>query len=269
VAKNPRGERPDWWPREPTGYVFLAHVVEKIGRALHGDDWTGEEATTEDIKPLPRNLKDALYVDRQRADILLSKHRRDLKRPDFVIGHGAHEFTGHHWKIARELAQRLHDQGRAPLRRLEATHSEIARKNEAGELDLKIRPTNGGPWRDFQTEWWGIKNWRSHFDSSRIDPDCPNGDRPSWKPDNDHWIFATSRSVERLVLKQLGETKLQPHPKPTSEAEFADFMETYEGPRTELALTKALKDAGKWVTRARIRAALGARRRGRLNKSPK
>jgi hypothetical protein len=268
VAKSPQGKRPDWWPREPAGNVFLAHVVEKIGRALHGDDWTGEEATTEDIEPLPRNLKDALYVDRQRADILLSKHRPDLKRPGFIIGRGAHEFTAHHWKIARELAQRLHEQGRAPLRRLEATQSEIVKRNETDELKLRIQPRNGGPWRDFNKDWWNTDKWRSRFVRCRIDPDYPNG-RPSWnKEDNDHWIFATSHSVERL-LKRLGETKLQPHPKPTSEAEFVDFMESYDGPQTELALTKALKDAGKRVTRSRIRAALPAGRRGRPNKSPK
>jgi hypothetical protein len=276
VAKNSVGKEPDWWPRDPFGYVFLARLVEKLGAALHSD-WTGTEATTEDIDPLPRNLKDALFIDRQRADILLNRYRSDLKRPDFIIGRGVHEFSDEHWKIAHDEAQRLHEQGRAPLHRLQATQSEIVKRNEAGNLELRIQSRNGGPWRDFQRDWWNKDKWRLHFDRCRIDPEYPNGDRPSWmRDDNDHWIFATLQSFETLLkLKRPGGARVkatasaQLREKPTSDTDFADFVEKFTGPWTESALTAAVKHAGMNVTRVRIRAALPDRERGRPSKSPK
>ena len=197
MAESSLGKEPDWWPRDPFGHVFLARLVEKIGRALHGDDWTGEEATAEEIEPLPRSRKDASQVNLIDAERLLQHYRPDLKRPAVI---GSNKFSQKHWKIAYALAQRL----RPALDRLHATQLEIVRKNESGELDLKIRSKNGGPWRDFQTGWWGIENWRLHFDRCCIDPDHPNGDRPSWKEDNDHWIFATDQSVERSLNQLVG-----------------------------------------------------------------
>ena len=189
MAKSSRRKEPDWWQRDSAGYVFLSRVVEKFGRTLHGDDWTGEEATAEDVEPLPRSRKDASQVNLLHAERLLQRYRPDLKRPAVI---GSNKFSEKHWKIAYDLAQRL----RPALDRLHATQSEIVKRNESGELDLKIRSRNGGPWRDFQTGWWGIENWRSHFDRYRIDPDYPNGDRPPWREDNDHWIFATPQSVD-------------------------------------------------------------------------
>jgi hypothetical protein len=41
--------RPHEWPRDPSGYVFLARAVEKIGRARFGDKWTGEELTAQGV----------------------------------------------------------------------------------------------------------------------------------------------------------------------------------------------------------------------------
>jgi hypothetical protein len=200
VAKSPQGKEPDWWPRDPFGYVFLARVVEKLGAALH-DDWTGTEveAITDDIDPLPQDLKDATPFNKRQADDLLRHYRPDLSR-SFVPG-GWREFSEKDWKIASDL---LCDHVAPALRRLHKTLSEIVKRNESGELELRIQSRNAGPWRDFNKHWWNTDQWRSHFVRCRIDPDYPKGDRPSWmRGDNDHWIFATLQSVGE-VLKQPG-----------------------------------------------------------------
>ena len=211
MAESSLGKEPDWWPRDPFGHVFLARLVEKIGSALHGDDWTGEEATTEEIEPLSSSLKEASPYNRRQAEELLQRHRPDLARPA-VIG-GWNEFSEEDWKIACELDQRL----RPALKRLQAVQSEIVKRNEAGKLELRIQSRNSGPWRDFNKDWWNTDKWRLHFSRCRIDPDYPNGDRPSWREDNDHWIFATSQSVERL-LNQFAGKRSQPDQKPASDA---------------------------------------------------
>jgi hypothetical protein len=141
------------------------------------------------------------------AERLLQHYRPDLKRPAVI---GSNEFSEEHWKIAYDLAQRL----RPALDRLHATQSEIVKRNEADELELKIQSRNGGPWRDFNKDWWNTDKWRSLFDRCRIDPEYPNSDRPSWSKENDHWIFATSQSVEKLLNQLAG---IQPDQKPSPE----------------------------------------------------
>jgi hypothetical protein len=216
VAKSSEGKGPDWWPREPAGLIFLARVVDKFGRALYGDDWTGTEAATEYIDLLPRNLKDATPFHRMQADILLNKFRLDLGIWEFLAGHSTREFSEKDWKTARKRAQILYDQRQPGLLRLEATQLEIVNSHGIGELELRIQPRNSGPWRDFNKDWWNTDEWRSRFVRCCIDPDYPNG-RPSWNSkDNDHWIFATSQSVEK-ALKRLAGQKSLPDPKPTAE----------------------------------------------------
>jgi hypothetical protein len=87
------------------------------------------------------------------------------------------------------------------LERLHAVQSKIVEWNEAGEIKLEIHSRRGGPWRDFDRDWWKIDGWRSHFYSYRIDPDYPNHDRPSWRDDNDHWIFATLQGINAILKK--------------------------------------------------------------------
>jgi hypothetical protein len=201
VAKSPQGKEPDWWPRDPFGYLFLARVVEKIGAALHSG-WTGTEAETitHDRGQLPRDLKDATPFNKRQAEDLLSHYRPDLGRPS-VLG-GWRKFSDKDWEIAYDL---LRDQVTPALRRLHKTLSEIVKRNETGELELRIQSRNAGPWRDFNKDWWNTDQWRSHFVRCRIDPDYPKGDRPSWmRDDNDHWIFATLQSAGE-VLKQFNQ----------------------------------------------------------------
>ena len=250
MAQSSQGKEPDWWPRDPAGYVFLSGVVEKIGSALHGDDWTGEEATAEEIEPLPRRRKDASQANLLDAERLLQHYRPDLKRPAVI---GWNKFSEKHWKIAYDLAQRL----RPALDRLHATQSEIVKRNETDELELRIQPRNGGPWRDFNKDWWNTDKLRALFDRCRIDPDYPNG-RPSWNTDdNDHWIFATFRSVEK-VLKRLAKDRKKPASNSASSAsEIPTFVSNYIRDNPTTASQSGCRE--KW------KPLHGAHRRGELD----
>jgi hypothetical protein len=39
--------KPETWPHDPDGYVFLARAVDEIGKAMFGHHWTGKEWTSE------------------------------------------------------------------------------------------------------------------------------------------------------------------------------------------------------------------------------
>jgi hypothetical protein len=80
-------------------------------------------------------------------------------------------------------------------------------------------------------------------------------------------VFVDKASVRKAITAAVGPAS-KPREKPASDADLAGFMKNYKGPLTEGALAKALQIAGVNVTRARLRAALPNRRRGRPNKSP-
>jgi hypothetical protein len=217
-----------WWPRDPPGYVFLGRVLEKIGAAMH-EDWTGTEATTDYVQPLPADRTS--YWDRQRADILLSIHRPDLGRPTFVIGAATHQFTDEHWQIACELAQRLHDEGLPALTRLRTAQDKIIRLSIANELVLQIRPISGGPWKSFHPDWWNVDDPWKLFRRCRIDPDFPFSDRPSWRENNDHWIFATEDSLARVQKRS--EPKLKSAPESMIRRVITDVYDAADKEKTK------------------------------------
>jgi hypothetical protein len=195
---------PDWWPPDLPGYVFLARAVEKIGAARR-EDWTGAETTTEVVEPIPSKLDDAKPIDKWHADGLLRVHRPELGRPNNPSGYIS-DFTDEHWRIACELAQRLHVEGRPAIQRLRAAQNEIVRSCAAGELVLQTRSVRGSPWNDFEKQWWNINKPEARFNRCRINPSDPFGDQPD---ENDHWIFVTEESLDQ-ILRPSTEPALQP-----------------------------------------------------------
>src|SRR5215510_2686349 len=189
---------PTWWPADSYDLIFLPRFVEKIGLRVF-PDWTGAEATTERKVILLPELAAANMYHRIYADNLLRKHRPDLTPSpylDFASGSGNHK----HWPIAQQLAEHEYNKAAPALRRLRSVWDEIRRQSCAGELPLKIRRVSGGPFETFQPVWWKRDDPNELFDSCIIDPEYPfSARRPSWKGNNDHWIFAPREGIDQIV----------------------------------------------------------------------
>jgi hypothetical protein len=185
---------------EAFGLILLTRFVEKIGVRVF-PDWTGTEATVEEVDLLPE-LAAATNGDRICAALLLNRHHPDLGRQDFISppwSAADNERRHQLWHLAQQLAEGERKEAAPALRRLRSVQTEIIRQSSTGKLILKICRVQGGPWEDFQPEWWNRHKPEYLFDSCIIDPAYPFSERPNWKPNTDSWIFAPTEGVDQIV----------------------------------------------------------------------
>ena len=209
--------QPRYWPDDADvdGLIFLPRFVDKIGFRVFAD-WTGTEVTLSEVDLLPERAE-ANNFDRIIASSLLREHRPDLGQQDFISSPWSAADNGRRhelWRIAQQLAEREYN---APPRcRLRCIRAEIRRQSCTGELTLKIRRVSGGPFETFQPVWWNRDNPNELFDLYIIDPKYPFGERPSWKPNTDSWIFAPREGIDQIAARLMAQATPEPAPAPSA-----------------------------------------------------
>jgi hypothetical protein len=187
------------WPDDTFDLIFLLRFEEEIGRRVF-PDWTGTEVAVERHVVLLPELAWATPYQRRHATELLLKHTDLLARPNPHLG--ADElFTKRPslWPIAQKLA--LPKEAAPALQRLHAVRDEIVQQSRAGKLALKIRRVGGGPWKDYDPDWWNIDRPEGRFRSGIIDPEYPFDGRPSRTGNDDHWIFVPREGSDPIVAR--------------------------------------------------------------------
>jgi hypothetical protein len=209
--------RPHTWPHDSHGYVFLARAIEEIGRAMFGQDWTGEEVTTEHVRRLPHQWQatpgDASYA---RAILMtVPEHAKQLPAPKPVLPPSLNNlsrqpprpvivqpdsFTKEQW-LAAQAAVRRQQEERAPaLQRLSQVQLNIVKRCESAELISATRPTVGGGMTLIPSEWWNTENWHNRFHMCQLNPSDRFGIGSTGQ--NHCWIFLTRESLEKFLLSQ-------------------------------------------------------------------
>jgi hypothetical protein len=191
---------PPPWPDDTSDLIFLPRFVEEIGfRAL--PDWTGTEATVEQQVVLLPELAWANSDQRRYGFDLLFKHTYHITRPDLNLGADVFKRRPYLWPTAQRMAEKLAKKDAPALHRLRSVRNEIIRQSCAEELPLKIRPVSGGLWKDYQSVWWNIDRPDDRFRSCMIDLEYPFVGRPSWKGNNNHWIFAPREGIDQIAAR--------------------------------------------------------------------
>ena len=190
---------PHRWPRDPIGYVFLARVVEAIGRARFGNEWTGKEVTTKVVAPLP-SRETASPGDRFRALEILMRHHPESKRPYPESKRPSDEaWLAECWPEAQAAARHEQEAQRALFQRLGTVQDEIVRRCESGELVSAIRKA-GGEMETVPREWWNTESWPNRFVFCQLKPSDPSG--LGVTGERFCWIFVTSASLDRYLNSQ-------------------------------------------------------------------
>jgi hypothetical protein len=200
-------------PDDTSDLIFLPRFVEEIGfRAL--PDWTGTEATVEQKVVLLPELAWANSDQRRYGFDLLFKHTYLITRSDLNLGADVFKRRPYLWPNAQWVAEKLAKKDAPALHRLRSVRNEIIRQSCAEELTLKIRPVSGGLWKDYQSVWWNIDRPDDRFRSCMIDPEYPFVGRPTWKGNNNHWIFAPREGIDQIAARLAVSSKVIPGPAP-------------------------------------------------------
>jgi hypothetical protein len=205
--------KPESWPADPSGYVFLARAVQQIGAAMHGEDWTGQEVVTVLIDPLPARDQ-AGTRDEVRAFDLLRRHNADFlaRHEQTRIAWETREnksgddrlpdtrMTNEDWNAARAAARSENDARRHAMTRLDAVQREIVKRCEAKQLEVAVRSIIGGAMKPLSSALWNTESWHPRFQCCQINVESPFAPQPFGGDYS--WIFVTAASLEQVLLTQ-------------------------------------------------------------------
>lgn len=199
------------WPQLiPPGYVFLAEATEQVGRALHGDDWTGDEMSAVAIPMLPTIPSMATMDQLAEASASIGeasgfRARREASRPRGLFGakaprpifypfvlHG--DFTPEEWLLVIERRHAVVLATNAAIQRRITAQLEIARACLSGDLPFALRPPASGAMVEGQPARWNVDDqvWLAFFDR------CEMSDDPGGAGDNLK-IFVGEPQLNRLL----------------------------------------------------------------------
>ena len=202
-------KNPQRWPRDTDSHLFLGRAVDKVGRAIFGDEWTGKEPTTELMRYPPKErLK--LIGGIPRSVQLTEKAR----------------------KAALAIVTRDHYEQSAAALRFSRVRGEIIQSAEAGKLEMAVRAKVGGEFEPLPRSWWNSERLINRFHFCQLNPTEPFG--IGSEGDKHQWIFVTrdsfelqfkskekqSSSVEQQCLGWLGQILSKPETERLGKAEF-------------------------------------------------
>ena len=171
---------PSQWPRDPSGFVFLARAVHEIGQTIMKDEWTGSEPTTEHIPCLPTTFGLGQYPPPphhlERAHRLLMKHRPEFNRTPLEWGKWGPPsitFSDEEWEAAVELSKQEEQQTLPYVQRFLAVQHKIVEQCEAGKLISFYRWDATGRMFPISREWWNTDLWQFRFIKCEINPKEP------------------------------------------------------------------------------------------------
>jgi hypothetical protein len=181
------------WPADPAGYVFLARAVERVGSAMFGSEWTGQEVMTE-----YKVLQQGPVLAPRRLPISInaaSRHSPLSINPKGPVAQSS--LAENDYETTRAIEE--HNARALPaLKRLGATKREIVKRCESGELVSAARPTSGGVMMVLPASHWNTEHWDNRFIMCQMNPTRPFG--TGFAGDNYCWIFVTAETLDRLLL---------------------------------------------------------------------
>jgi hypothetical protein len=194
------------WPKDTEGWTFLARAHNQIGKTLFDERWTGKEPIEKQLPLLDYCISEK-YWQKIYAHTLLKKYRKDFKRKQLKYrrqGDIVPAFTERQWDAAKELARKLHNEGKPAQERLHSVRNEIAVQCELAILRSGSRTLNGGAIEPMLPELWNGERLTPRFEWCQIDLKEPFGLGTTGK--GFRWIFIATDSLESF-LKDLEKQK--------------------------------------------------------------
>jgi hypothetical protein len=183
------------WPVDTRSHLFLARAVDRVGKKLFGDDWTGEEPMAEIYRPLPL-LPPSTGSDAYFAHELLRVCHPELKRAPLRFGPGSPpivRFTGQEWTMALALVKANHDAHGPAVARFRETTATMAAWAAEGRLLTALRPTAGGDVTALAPSAWNTERLEPRFTRCQMSPRDPFG--PGFAGEGFGWIYVERESL--------------------------------------------------------------------------
>jgi hypothetical protein len=208
---------PEKWPLDSADHVFLARTIDLFGSSLFGKEWTGKETTAERPASNVRLLSDDLYVNNLIATHVPSSGRKYFEPPPasraflpVIDASGAvvdlnqnqnlpdFNISPDEFHTAYLIAQRLNEENKPSIDRLERVQKEIARLALLEVIITAYRRLEGGDQVVIPRNWWNTEKLQGRFSSCQIEPSAPFNNQVSCSA----WIYVSRASLKTLVSRE-------------------------------------------------------------------
>jgi hypothetical protein len=171
---HPLWGRPETWPRDVPGYVFLARAFDEVGAVVHGAEWN---------RPLKKpGKKPKEPADDCEDDAVWEKFESEEEQYDLDCEQAELDFQKMRISIALEIAKQC----------------------QAGNLVSALRPKPGGRMVDLDKDLWHTENLLVRFYCCDMSLDDPFDDHYVLS-DSKCWIYILQNGLdEYLRLLRLG-----------------------------------------------------------------
>jgi|GEM_PF-5066520 len=192
------------WPADPAEHIFLPRAIHKLGAAMFGRDWTGEEPGLDVIEPLMADKSRAVFFLREFDSEYIAKRKATEAEwemqasPDQSRGPcPVAPLTRDEFLAAQEYVRSEIDSQRPALQRRDDVELEIVKRCESGELIATTRAIEGGPMKVVPKVAWNTDRWRYRFVLCQMNPSAPY--ERKFTSSQHCWVFVTDESLEKLL----------------------------------------------------------------------
>jgi hypothetical protein len=168
------------WPRDTQERVFLGRAVNQLGRALFGEEWTGEEPGIKTFSYFK------IVTDSRATNNFIARYLPQFRRREY---HGSMAppptgYDGHSPKFKfsegelqeMELFIERHNETVPPAKeRFKKVQDTIADGAVSGKLGTSFRAVAGGDFSPIPVSWWNTERLGQRFASCLINPNDPFG----------------------------------------------------------------------------------------------
>jgi hypothetical protein len=188
------------WPRDTQERVFLGRAVNRLGRALFGEEWTGEEPIAETFFYL------RIATDQRATNNFIARHLPQFGRKEYrgSMAPPPTGYDGHSPKFKfsegelqeMELFIERHNETVPPAKeRFKKVQNAIADYAVGRNLETSFRPFAGGDFSPIPASWWNTERLAQRFAFCSLDPDKP------FKEGGTAWIFVARDDFEEILLR--------------------------------------------------------------------
>lgn len=198
------------WPGDTSECVFLCRATLLVGKALFGEDWTGNEPTTPSpydfwlrvgarVSPLPQSQ--ATQHQKLQMHRVISEHCPQFKLDPVRSGSWGPQpikFSDEEWSAGQKAANAIDAGNAAALQRFAEAKLFLVSALLDGRVIARLRPIRGGAFGNpIPAHDWNGENIWSRFCWGQMNPHDPFGGGVGG--DAYQYVYVERRSLEALL----------------------------------------------------------------------
>lgn len=196
--------RRELWPADDPEYIFMGHAIDRVGRMLFGEEWTGREPQGDPRYPAPLPpMSEARESIRAEVAMNLPRTRQHFRKGEILSynqGDPIPELTEDEWAQADAERTAKRDSNAASHDRWTAVVEKMDWPLRRQDIDTYARRKDSTWFAEAEDKSWSIDDMEGRFLSLKLNPRAPADNHSADRG----WIFFGRASFEAFMRRLQG-----------------------------------------------------------------